>query len=81
MKIDRSFINRIGDEDKADILLSSLITLVKSLGLIVIAEGVETEIQRQKLLSLNTPFHQGFLYCKPVEVKKLRSAIDHLILT
>ena len=80
VKIDRRFIKKIGIDNTADLLLSGLIKLVTSLGLKVIVEGVETEAQRQILLSMGTPFHQGFLYCKPVAVESLSDATKHLSL-
>jgi len=80
VKIDRRFIRKVGIDGRADLLLSGLIKLVKSLNLKVIVEGVETEAQRQILLSMGTPFHQGFLYCKPVAVETLADATKHLSL-
>ncbi len=80
VKVDRRFIKKIGTDDTANLLLSALIKLVTTLNLKIIIEGVETEAQRQKLLSMGTPFHQGFLYCKPVAVKTLAEATKHLSL-
>tara|TARA_B110000003_G_C16654390_1_gene535730 strand:+ start:1237 stop:3300 length:2064 start_codon:yes stop_codon:yes gene_type:complete len=80
VKVDRRFIKKIGIDDTADLLLSALIKLITTLKLKIIIEGVETEWQRQKLLSMGTPFHQGFLYCKPVAVKTLTEATKHLSL-
>ena len=80
VKVDRRFIKKIGIDNTADLLLSALIKLVTTLNLKIIIEGVETESQRQKLLSMGTPFHQGFLYCKPVAVKTLAEATKHLSL-
>ena len=80
VKVDRRFIKKIGTDDTANLLLSALIKLVTTLNLKIIIEGVETEAQRQKLLSMGTPFHQGFLYCKPVAVETLAEATKHLSL-
>ena len=80
VKVDRRFIKKIGTDDTANLLLSALIKLVTTLNLKIIIEGVETEAQRQKLLSMGTPFHQGFLYCKPVAVETLADATKHLSL-
>jgi EAL domain-containing protein (putative c-di-GMP-specific phosphodiesterase class I) len=80
VKVDRRFIKKIGIDDRADLILSAVIKLVTTLNLKIIIEGVETESQRQKLLSMGTPFHQGFLYCKPVAVKTLAEATKHLSL-
>lgn len=66
LKIDRSFVKDI-PHNRQDVAISkSIITLGKSLGLTIIAEGVETEAQRQFFLAEGCHEMQGFLFSKPV---------------
>ena len=65
MKIDRSFIWRIGQDAEADVLVRSLIGLAKVMGMETVAEGVETKDQRDFLIRAGCGHLQGFLYGKP----------------
>lgn len=67
IKIDRAFVHGIGNGDTGAIA-TAIITLSKTLGLNVIAEGVETLAQREFLLALGCVDAQGFLYSKPLDV-------------
>jgi two-component system CheB/CheR fusion protein len=63
LKIDRSLVSKIGDrEDRA--LVAAVIALGRSLQAHVVAEGVETEEQRDLLTSMGCSHAQGFLYSK-----------------
>ena len=68
LKIDRSFVRNLPDNANDAAVAQTIITLAKSLGLAVIAEGVETEAQRQFLERHGCPTYQGFLFSKPVDV-------------
>lgn len=63
LKIDRSFVCRIEDEKNLGIV-EAIITLAETLGLDVIAEGVETISQMQRLRSLGCKYGQGYLFSK-----------------
>lgn len=62
IKIDRIFINGIGEDSNDRAIVAAVISLAGALGLSVIAEGVETERQRDELRELGAGFAQGFLY-------------------
>ena len=71
LKIDRSFIKNL-PEDAEDIAISkTIISLCSSLNLKVIAEGVETEEQKELLLENGCKFIQGYLYSRPLPVSKM----------
>ena len=72
VKIDRSFISPHIDNKNYDIL-KGIINLVHSLGLKAIAEGIETKIQRDILLSLGCEYGQGYLYSGPLGEDKVLS--------
>ncbi len=66
LKIDRSFVKDI-PQDIQDVAISrSIIALGKSLGLSIVAEGVETEAQRQFFLAEDCDIMQGFLFSQPI---------------
>ena len=68
LKIDRSFINRIPGDSKDSSLVRAIIAMGHSLGLTVVAEGVETAEQCAFLARLGCDAYQGFLFCKPVDM-------------
>ncbi len=76
LKIDRSFIRDI-PHDKNDVEIScAIIAMAHSLGLTVVAEGVETEEQAQLLASYNCEYLQGYFLGHPMPSKKLLSQAD-----
>lgn len=69
IKIDRSFIARLGVEPHADAVVTAMVRLARALGLQVIAEGVETEAQRLSLTVAGCPNVQGFLTGRPMHAQ------------
>jgi diguanylate cyclase (GGDEF)-like protein len=74
VKIDRSFIARLGQETGADIIVRAMIAIGHGLGLHVTAEGVEDECQLRFLRSAHCDSVQGFLVGRPVDAKDLNKA-------
>jgi len=52
-------------------MIPGILMLAKSMGSRVIAEGVETEVQRQALLGMGVHFAQGYLFSRPVTMAKM----------
>lgn len=75
LKIDQSFVRDLVDDDSDKAIVLTVITMAKSLGLNVIAEGVETEAQRQFLLENGCENYQGYLFSKPVPVKMFEALL------
>lgn len=69
LKIDQSFITNIVTSSSDAAIAQTIVTLGKSLGLSVIAEGVETDAQRARLLELGCTLYQGYLYGKPAPIE------------
>lgn len=67
LKIDRSFINRLGNDKKSDAIVKTILMLGANLGLEVVAEGIETEAQLELLQILGCKLGQGYLFARPVE--------------
>ncbi len=65
LKIDRSFVTNMPEAPEGLVLVSAIINLAHSLGLSVVAEGVESEQQLQLLRPLNCDEVQGFLFGRP----------------
>ena len=66
LKIDRSFVSSMNSSDENQEIVHTIITLGRSLGLDVVAEGVETEEQRKLLVELGCTHAQGYLFSRPV---------------
>lgn len=67
LKVDRSFINRIGSEGENAEIVQTIITLAASLNMDVVAEGIETADQLDFLRQINCNYGQGYLYSRPVD--------------
>jgi EAL domain-containing protein (putative c-di-GMP-specific phosphodiesterase class I) len=69
IKIDRSFV--AGIEEKADrSIVEAVVALAHGLGIGVVAEGIETERQAERLLELGCDLGQGYLFSRPVPAAK-----------
>jgi len=67
LKIDQSFISRMMEDDE---IVRTIITLGRNLGLRVIAEGVETRMQVEKLRQLGCQYAQGYIFSIPVNASE-----------
>lgn len=72
LKIDRSFVSMIDAMGNHDEIVRAIINLSRTLGLKVVAEGVETEIQRDLLKELECESGQGFYFAKPMAFADLK---------
>ncbi len=77
LKIDRAFIAGMMDSTETLAIVSAIVNLSKALGLLVVAEGVETEQQVERLQALGCDEAQGYLFSHPLpayEIAKLLTA-------
>jgi len=71
LKVDQSFVRVLGQDENAAAIVQTVLGLSKVLGLKTTAEGVETEAQRDLLLSMGCDSVQGYLYAKPLPAPAL----------
>ena len=75
LKIDKSFVHNIGVKPTDAIIVQTIIGMASNLGMEVIAEGVETEEQREFLQQHGCPVCQGYLFSKPVTLKEFEKKL------
>ena len=66
IKIDRSFVNDLGTGNRGEAIVATLVQLAHRLDTICIAEGVETEAQRNALIGHGCTLAQGYLFARPM---------------
>ncbi len=76
LKIDRSFISGLTENGRDMAITEAIIAMGHKLGLKVIAEGVETAIQRDLLESFGCDFAQGFLYSPPLPLREFEHLLE-----
>ena len=77
VKIDRSFIRNLPNNDNDAMVVQSIISLTQSLGLKVIAEGVETEEQKDFLNQYGCQHCQGYLFGRPIPITDFELLLRH----
>ncbi|HET9820705.1 MAG TPA: EAL domain-containing protein, partial [Burkholderiaceae bacterium] len=80
VKIDRSFVRDLGITPQSSAVVSAIIALARSLGLRVIAEGVETLRQMEVLHRLGCVAMQGFLFSRPLPPDELEQWLNNTVL-
>jgi EAL domain-containing protein (putative c-di-GMP-specific phosphodiesterase class I) len=73
LKIDRSFINEIGDDSSGEAITKAIVAMGHGLGLTLVAEGVETDQQLEFLTREECHLVQGFLYSRPLPVEQFEA--------
>ena len=79
LKIDKSFVDSLVNEDNSDAsLIAAIVAMSKAFGMTTIAEGVESPTQSKRLLELGCDSVQGFLFSRPVRADKLTEVVGSL---
>jgi diguanylate cyclase (GGDEF)-like protein len=75
LKIARPFVRELTEDDHDPALVRGIIELARSLGLRLVAEGIEYPEQAAVLRALDCQFGQGFLFARPMEAERLRALL------
>jgi EAL domain-containing protein (putative c-di-GMP-specific phosphodiesterase class I) len=78
IKIDRSFIHSISKVDSSKMIVKSVVTLGRRLGMDIIAEGIETEFEAVMMTEFGCTELQGYYFSKPIEARRVRRAPQHV---
>ena len=76
IKIDRSFVALAQHNERARIVIRALNDTARKAGMRLVAEGIETEVEQDLLISLGCVIGQGFLYGRPMRISELLSMLD-----
>ncbi|MBN9451896.1 MAG: EAL domain-containing protein [Bosea sp.] len=72
IKIDRSFVASIDSGARSEIIIEALLTMTRRLGMKIVAEGIETQGQAERLTGMGCRLGQGYLYSPPVPASIIR---------
>ncbi|MBW3635275.1 MAG: EAL domain-containing protein [Armatimonadetes bacterium] len=75
LKIDRSFINRLGQTEENGEIVQTIVTLAHHLKMDVVAEGVETEEQAAQLKAMGCEYGQGYFFAKPLPAEAVEALL------
>ena len=76
LKIDRAFIQELGISPEAAAIVTSIIGLGRNLGMQVVAEGVETEVQLEFIHAHSCPLVQGYLFGRPMPFQEVKRFLE-----
>ena len=77
VKIDRTFVDGLGTDPDDEAIVAAVLGLARALGLRVVAEGVETQAQLDRLVGLDCAAVQGYLVSRPVAAEAVPALIRH----
>ncbi len=75
LKIDKSFAQRIGANERDDLIVTAIVRMGQSLRLELVAEGIEQPAQARFLRQLGVRQAQGFLYSRPVDFARVEAML------
>ena len=76
LKIDKSFVGSICEEEPARAIVNAIIQVAKALGMAVVAEGVETVEVREALAAMGCDFGQGYYFARPLAAEALVTLVN-----
>lgn len=79
LKIDRSFVCNIGVNANTARLIDTIITMGHGLGMEIVAEGIETDLERQFLSAHGCDQAQGYLFSHPLPMERLRPLLEQSV--
>jgi len=79
LKVDRSFVGRVGQDARESEIVKVIVGLGRNLGMKVIAEGVETSEQAGFLRDLECEFGQGYYFARPLDSEAAGALLPHAV--
>ena len=76
IKIDQSFVRDMAIDPGDEAIVRAVINLGRSLGIRIVAEGIETPDQERRLIELECDMGQGYLYSRAVPASRVSSLVD-----
>ncbi len=76
IKIDRSFISKMDEDEKSGAIVKTILMLGENLNMEVVAEGIETVSQLEKLRSLGCKTGQGYLFSRPIDRESVEQFLE-----
>ncbi|MBT1444649.1 bifunctional diguanylate cyclase/phosphodiesterase [Shewanella sp. JM162201] len=76
LKVDKSFVDRCLESRPDRLIIRTIVQLAANLGMVTVAEGVETEEQRKVLEAEGVDRYQGYLFSRPVAASKIEALLD-----
>jgi EAL domain-containing protein (putative c-di-GMP-specific phosphodiesterase class I) len=76
LKIDQSFVSGLAKTSKSHAIIQTFVQLGQALGLEVVAEGIETEDQRDQLAALGVDTGQGYLFSPPLDADAVHMLLE-----
>ncbi len=80
LKIDKSFVDSLDADSGTDVFVSAIVALAHGSNLIAVAEGVETQGQRCRLVALGCDRAQGYLFSRPVKADVITAMLHERVL-
>lgn len=80
LKVERSFVSQMSQNDENREIVRTIVTLARSLGLKVVAEGIETAEQMTQLLALECEGRQAYLFSRALEAAVAGELLDRELL-
>jgi len=75
LKVDKSFVDGLGKDPESTAIVTAILSLARSLGMKVIAEGIETQEQMTYLQGLNCDQGQGYHFSRPLSVEAAEATL------
>lgn len=75
LKIDQSFVRNLATDANDSIIVAAIVNMGQALGLVIVAEGAETETQLKILQNLQCNEYQGYLFSKPLNATELENRL------
>ena len=73
LKLDRAFLQKVstsGDDERRQIILEQVILFAQKLGMTIVAEGIETQQDRDMMAALRCDYGQGYFFERPIPAKE-----------